>query len=82
MAGEKDVSFEHRIGAVARKDLDDVKRAVENVLREVDHAIASGAEKVDVVIVGHVHHGPAADKPQQEPTTATDATVAPETPKE
>ena len=55
---------------------------MEHVLREVDHAIASGAEKVDVVITGHVHHAPTADKPKapQEPATATDATATPETP--
>ena len=86
MAGEKRVTFEHRVEAVAQKDLDELKRAFEHVLVEVEHALRGGAHSVSVHVEGGIHHvdAPAADKPTppQEPATATDATVTPEAPKE
>ena len=78
MVGEKRVTFEHRVEAVAQKDLDELKRAFEHVLVEVEHALRGGAHSVAVRVEGAVQHY-TPDKPPQEPATAADATVAPET---
>lgn len=77
----KHVTFGHRIEAVAQKDLDEVRRACEHVIAEVEHAIRAGAHSVGFRIEAEVHHAaaPTADKPatEAEPTPApTDTATA------
>lgn len=84
VTGQTHASFEHHIEAIATDDLDTVKRILEHVAETVAHAVESGAQVIHLHIQGEVHSPAKATTgvSPQEPATATDATVTPETPAE